>query len=90
MADSILITRTAGPWPNLGKFMERYLGVRKEPLTRPDQARLAQQVLWQVGRLVRQLHDVGFAHRDLKAKSVLVQCIAFGKPAGDLCVMACM
>lgn len=77
LADSILITRTAGPWPNLGKFMERYLGVLTEPLprplTRPDQARLAQQVLWQVGRLVRQLHEVGFAHRDLKAKSVLVQ-----------------
>lgn len=34
--------------------------------------RLVHRVLWNLGRMLRRLHDEGFAHRDLKATNILV------------------
>jgi len=74
LLDSILITETVSDAVPLGRFLNRYLGGEGsgDPLERPAQRRLAREVLWQLGRLVRRLHEAGFAHRDLKSANLLV------------------
>jgi tRNA A-37 threonylcarbamoyl transferase component Bud32 len=84
LVDSILITEavTAGRAADdghpvglhLNRFLNRYLGPgrKEDALPVHQKNRLAQQVLWQLGRLVRRLHEEGFAHRDLKATNLLV------------------
>jgi len=60
---------------HLNHFLNRYLGPGKgdDGLGAADRHRLAQQALWQLGRLLRRLHGEGFAHRDLKASNLLVR-----------------
>lgn len=74
LLDSILITEAMDEGLHLNKFLTRYLGDggQNDPLRGPLRKRLAQQVLWQLGRLLRRLHQEGFAHRDLKATNLLV------------------
>lgn len=74
LIDSILITEAVDPGLHLNKFLNRYLGngAEGDSLRAPARKRLAQQVLWQMGRLLRRLHQEGFAHRDLKATNLLV------------------
>ena len=74
LIDSILITEAVDSGLHLNKFLSRYLGngTEADGLQAPIRKRLAQQVLWQLGRLARRLHQEGFAHRDLKATNLLV------------------
>jgi len=85
LLDSILITEAVGadrPAGNvrtgmqLNRFLSRCLGPgkgdREDALSASDRRRLAQHGLWQLGRLLRRLHEEGFAHRDLKASNLLV------------------
>ncbi len=74
LVDSILITEAVDDALHLNKFLTRYLGNHTEgdALEAPARKRLAQQVLWQLGRLLRHLHQNRFAHRDLKAANLLV------------------
>jgi hypothetical protein len=74
LTDSILITETVGSGMHLNKFLNRYLTPTGEgdTLGVRGRNRLARQVLWQMGRLLRRLHREGFAHRDLKATNLLV------------------
>ena len=76
LTDSILITEQVEGL-HLNKFLNRYLkdsnnGEVSVNLPESARKRLAQQVLWQLGRLLRRLHEEKFAHRDLKASNVLV------------------
>ena len=59
---------------HLNRFLNRYLGPGRDgsAVPAPRTNRLARQVLWQLGRLLRRLHEEGFAHRDLKATNLLV------------------
>ena len=59
---------------HLNRFLNRYLGSGRDDAAVPARRtnRLARQVLWQLGRLLRRLHEEGFAHRDLKATNLLV------------------
>jgi len=82
--DSILITEAVdagdlaavggrGRPLHLNRFLSRHLsGNGADALSDAERRRLAQQALWQVGRLLRRLHEEGFAHRDLKASNLLV------------------
>jgi len=75
LTDSILITETVR-WIRLDQFLPIYLGA--EPMTDPkltaDQRhQLAQEVLWQMGRVLQRLHDNRFSHRDLKASNMFVR-----------------
>ncbi len=75
LLDSILVTETVDA-PVLDTFLRTWLTGRPRNdigLTVPQQRHLAQEVLWQLGRMVQRLHDSGFAHRDLKAANVLVR-----------------
>jgi tRNA A-37 threonylcarbamoyl transferase component Bud32 len=75
LADTILITE-AVPAPNLYDFMNTWLSVPPKGdtnLSEAQQRHLAQEVLWQLGRLLQQLHDNHFAHRDLKATNIRVR-----------------
>ena len=75
LLDSILITEAVSA-QRLDRFLNTWLAVPPKgdtPLTVPQQRQLAQEVLWQLGRLLRRLHDNRFAHRDLKATNVLVR-----------------
>jgi len=74
LIDSVLITEAVGDSLHLNRFLARHLGstASEEPLPQAQRRRLARQVLWQLGRLVRRLHEQGFAHRDLKASNLLV------------------
>ena len=74
LTDSILITEAVDD-PKLNDFFDHWLSrpLAAAPAIPPAQQRqLAQEVLWQMGRLVQRLHDNRFAHRDLKANNVLV------------------
>ncbi|HUT58962.1 MAG TPA: lipopolysaccharide kinase InaA family protein [Phycisphaerae bacterium] len=75
LADSILITEAAAG-TMLGPFLNTWLASPPRgdtPLSVVQQRQLAQDVLWQLGRMVQKLHDSSFAHRDLKASNILVQ-----------------
>ncbi|MHC4562994.1 MAG: lipopolysaccharide kinase InaA family protein [Planctomycetota bacterium] len=75
LKDNILITE-AVTWPRLDDFLETWLA--RSPtgharLPAHQQHQLAQDVLWQLGRLLQRLHDNNFAHRDLKASNLFVR-----------------
>jgi hypothetical protein len=87
LLDSILLTEAVasgrlsgdeaggpGTGLHLNRFLGRYLGSGNGggALSPVDRHRLAQQALWRLGRLLRRLHEEGFAHRDLKASNLLV------------------
>ncbi len=74
LIDSILITE-AVDWPRLDDFLSVWLArtpTGHARLSAPQQHLLGKQVLWQMGRLLQQLHDNNFAHRDLKASNMFV------------------
>ena len=71
LVDSILITEQVNGL-HLNKFLNRYLGGELSDDPPIEKKRLARQVLWQLGRLLRRLHEEKFAHRDLKASNLLV------------------
>ncbi len=71
LVDSILITeRVKGM--HLNRFLNHYLGGEQPDGSPTERKRLARQVLWKLGRLLRRLHEEKFAHRDLKASNLLV------------------
>jgi tRNA A-37 threonylcarbamoyl transferase component Bud32 len=75
LADSILITEAVDA-PHLYDFMDTWLSNPPKgdlPISVPQQRQLAQEVLWQLGRMLQQLHDNDFAHRDLKATNIRVR-----------------
>ncbi|MBN1554916.1 MAG: hypothetical protein JXA11_09235 [Phycisphaerae bacterium] len=75
LRDSILITETVQA-PHLYDFMNNWLSVPPKgdtPLSVPQQRQLAQEVLWQLGRMLQQMHDNKFSHRDLKATNLRVR-----------------
>ncbi len=71
LIDSILITEQVTGL-HLNRFLNRYLGGEQSDGLPIEPKRLARQVLWQLGRLLRRLHEEGFAHRDLKVSNLLV------------------
>ncbi len=75
LMDSILITE-AVQGQQLNTFLNTWLGAApasSPPLGESEQHKLAQDVLWQMGRMLQRLHDSGFHHRDLKGQNMLVQ-----------------
>jgi serine/threonine protein kinase len=75
LVDSILVTEAVHA-PNLHDFMNTWLSVPPRsdtPMSVARQRQLAQQVLWELGRVVQSLHDNHFAHRDLKATNIRVR-----------------
>jgi len=74
LLDSILITEAVADGVHLNRFLSLHLGSREGDGSVPParRRRLAREVLWLLGRLVRRLHTEGFAHRDLKASNLLV------------------
>lgn len=70
LTDSLLITETVEA-PSLQEFLRTRLGGASSDAP-GGRFQLAQEVLWQLGRLVQMLHDHAFAHRDLKATNLLV------------------
>lgn len=82
LLDSILIAEAADAEP-LNVFLNKWLAQPPPgdtPLTVPQQRQLAQQVLWQLGRMLQRLHDNNYTHRDLKATNVLIRYQAGQKP----------
>ena len=63
LLESILITE-ASPATWICTFLD-------ESLADPSRVRDAHRVLWGAGRMLRRLHDLGWAHRDLKATNLL-------------------
>ncbi len=75
LRQSILITEAVDS-PHLHDFMNTWLSVPPKgdsPLSEPQQRQLAQEVLWQLGRMVQQLHDNNISHRDLKATNIRIR-----------------
>ncbi len=75
LTDSILITAEI-TWPRLDDFLAMWLAhtpTGNARLPANQQHQLGKQVLWQMGRLLQQLHDNNFAHRDLKASNMFVR-----------------
>jgi len=82
VTDSILITEAVEA-QRLNDFLNTWLAtpLRSNPDFIPAQQRhLAQQVLWQLGRLLRSLHENNYAHRDLKATNILVRWSGKARP----------
>ena len=82
LLDSILITETVHG-ARLDRFLNTWLTSKNDPslpLSCAQQHQLAQEVLWQMGRLLQRLHDNSFHHRDLKSQNMLVQWSAGEKP----------
>jgi len=80
--DSLLITEAAAG-EKLDQFLCRWLAEKpraESRLSPKDRRRLERDLLRQLGRLLRRLHDHGFAHRNLKASSLLVQWTVGEKP----------
>ncbi|MBI5723840.1 MAG: hypothetical protein HZA50_07780 [Planctomycetes bacterium] len=74
LKDSILITE-AVDGERLHEFLAKWLSSPPQgdaPLSEPQQRRLAQEVLWLLGRLMQQLHDNRYVHRDLKSTNLLI------------------
>ncbi len=83
LQDSILIAEAVAPAERLNRFLERWLGRRAaktQGIDTAKQQQLARDLLHQLGRMLRQLHANGFAHRDLKANNVLVHWTQEGPP----------
>ncbi len=75
LVDSVLITEAVNG-SSLNTFLSTWLAQPPKAdanLTVEQQRHLAQETLWQLGRMVQRLHDENFAHRDLKSSNVLVQ-----------------
>jgi tRNA A-37 threonylcarbamoyl transferase component Bud32 len=74
LTDSISIAEAVEA-TDLDTFMRTWLAnpPRDTALPVAGQRQLAQDVLWQLGRMVQRLNDNSFAHRDLKASNVLVR-----------------
>ena len=72
LVDSVLITEQVDGL-HLNRFLNRHLGGDQSDVSSKQRNRLARQVLWKLGRLLRRLHEEKFAHRDLKASNLLVR-----------------
>ena len=75
LLDSILVTETVDG-NKLTPFLNTWLARPAKgdvPLTGSQQHHLAQQVLWQMGRMLQRLHDHNYAHRDLKSNNLIVR-----------------
>lgn len=72
LTDSVLITEAVEGALELNRFLNRHLD-GEQPQGPAHRGSLARKVLWRLGRLVRQLHQEGFYHRDLKATNLLVR-----------------
>ena len=75
LLDSILISEAVAG-RRLNDFLDTHLARPPRgdvPLTASQQYQLAQEVLWQMGRMLQRLHDNNFAHRDLKATNMFVR-----------------
>mgnify|MGYP002354501601 CR=1 FL=1 len=62
--------------PRLDEFLNLHFATQPRGnvnLTPPQQRRLAQEVLWEMGRMLQRLHDRRYSHRDLKSSNMLVQ-----------------
>jgi len=74
LLDNILITEAHNA-RQLDRFLDEWLtgpASADSPLAKGDRRRLANQVLWQMGRLLQRLHDNNYRHRDLKSPNMLV------------------
>jgi tRNA A-37 threonylcarbamoyl transferase component Bud32 len=74
LLDSILITEYVPSQP-LPNFLHHWLGLHSSEipsLDKSERRRLAQHVIWQMGRLLQHLHDNRYHHRDLKGSNMLV------------------
>ncbi len=75
LTGSVLICEAVNS-PMLKSFLNTWLARPPQGdarLSVPQQRQLAQQVLWEMGRLLQRLHDKGYSHRDLKAENLLVR-----------------
>lgn len=82
LRESILITEAVAS-PDLYEFMNTWLSIPPKgdtPLGESQQRQLAQEVLWQLGRMLQQLHDNNFSHRDLKATNIRIRWSAGTRP----------
>lgn len=82
LRESILITEAVDS-PHMYDFLKTWLSIPPRgdtPLSEPQQRQLAQEVLWQLGRVLQQLHDNNFSHRDLKATNIRIRWLDGTRP----------